>query len=98
MRLCPRTVEDMGGADFGQYQDDLVLPMSKACVAPTGRNRCVGPSCVGGCEVEQSAESCTACCGGEVEPAMARCLFPFLDYKGTKHYTCIEGTDRNGTT
>ena len=98
MRLCPRTAEDMGGATFGQYQDDLVLPMSKACVAPTGRYRCVGPSCVGGCEVEQSAESCTACCGGEVEPAMARCLFPFLDYKGAKHYTCIEGTDRNGTT
>ena len=48
MRLCPRTVEDMGGATFGAYKDDLVLPMSKACVAPTGRHRCVGPSCVGG--------------------------------------------------
>ena len=95
MRLCPRTAADMGGATFSQYKDDLVLP--KPCVAPTSRKRCVGPSCVGGCEVKQSAESCTACCGGEVEPAMARCVFPFL-FAGAKHYTCSLGTDKNGTT
>ena len=93
MRLCPRTAAG-GDATFGQYTP-LALPMSKACVAPTGQSRCVGPSCVGGCEVEQSAESCTACCGGEALPAQARCVFPFY-FRSQWHHTCLADVGADG--
>ena len=93
MRLCPRTAAG-GDTTFGQYTP-LALPMSKACVAPTGQSRCVGPSCVGGCEVEQSAESCTACCGGEALPAQARCVFPFY-FRSQWHHTCLADVGADG--
>jgi hypothetical protein len=96
VRLCPRTAAG-GDTTFEQYTP-LALPMSKACVAPTGRARCAGPSCVGGCEDEQSAEKCTACCGGKVLPALAPCVFPFDFPLGQSHDTCITYVDADGAT